>query len=181
VLYCSSSLRCSSVGDGQVVGTLQRTSPCACAGDPLGRGHCRRGVSVEVAVGAQADRNCHGNLTQPLGSLRRVVTRSQDEERRHPVSGQVVDQALHWRDRDGMGVLTWMHPSHIERGNPAIPRQAALGQPLGRLPGHDRLPSGVAGGIRSRRSTGRERARLSHAGPAATPETHQITIPMISG
>jgi hypothetical protein len=146
VRYCSSSLRCSSVGDGQVAGTLQAIfAPCL-RWRPLGRGLCRRRIGV-AAVGEKADQNCHGNLTQPFGSLRRVVARGQDEERRHPVSGQVVDQALHWRDRDSMGALTWMHPSHIERGSPAIPRQTELGQPLGRPPGHDRLPSGVAPGV----------------------------------
>jgi hypothetical protein len=48
---------------------------------------------------------------------------------------------------DDVGVLAWMDATHIERGRPAVLREAELGQPLVRPPGDNRLPGRVAGRV----------------------------------
>ena len=122
------------------------------------------------------------NLTQPFGSLRRVVvTRSQDEERRHPVSAQVVGQTL----VIGSTAMAWGFSlgstRRASRGSSlAVSRQAELGQPKVRLAVHNRLRSGVAGSAPDARlDVNAPNCRTR--GSLAMPETHQITIPMISG
>jgi hypothetical protein len=104
-------------------------------------------IGEEAAVGPQADQHRRGNRAYPLRQVRRVVARIEDEQRYSSVSGQVLGEALHLLDRDRIGVFPRMHPTHIERGGPAVPGEAQLGEPLVRPAGHDRLSGRVAGGM----------------------------------
>jgi hypothetical protein len=76
-----------------------------------------------------------------------VIARVEDEQRRWTFVREAAEQVGDLFHGDDVGVLAWMDAPHIERGSPAVLREAELGQPLVRPPGHDRLPGRVAGRV----------------------------------
>jgi hypothetical protein len=102
------------------------------------------GGGVEATAGAEADQNDNGEGVQALRQLDRIVVGVKDDKRWGPPRSEPAEQLCDLFHGNRSGMLSGMHALDVERGGPAVRSRGALGQPLVRPPGDDRLPSGVA-------------------------------------
>jgi hypothetical protein len=138
------------------------------------------GGSVDAAVGVKANSELP---RQPHATLEFDAPSRHPQPRRRAAAPR---QRAGGRPGSSLARPRWHRGSLLEapvahRGEQSRCFASSCAGPATGTPSQPRSVAQRRGGICSRRSTGRERARLSHAGSAATPETHQITIPMISG